>query len=153
MTWPLQSEMRAFYGKPGANLVRLTPPFAMTYDGKPLKSFGVNSKCKASLARVLATIWESAGHNQARIDEWGVSIFGGCFNDRSMIGKRTPSCHAFGAAIDLDPARNPYTHNAAARHFLSGCPVVEAFQREGWIWGGDWHGTFDAMHFQAARVR
>jgi hypothetical protein len=145
--------MRAFYGPVGANLVPLVPPFVMTYDGKPIHSFVVNARCKDSLLRVLTAIWEAAGHSQAVVDDWGASIFGGCFNNRSMIGGTTPSCHAYGAAIDLDPARNPYTRDPHARHFTDDHPVVKAFKAEGWVWGGDWHGPYDAMHFQGARVR
>lgn len=145
--------MRAFYGPVGANLVPLVPPFAMTYGGHPIHSFVVNARCKDSLLRVLAAIWEAAGHSQATVGEWGASIFGGCFNNRSMLNSSTPSCHAYGAAIDLDPARNPYTRDPRARHFTDDHPVVKAFKAEGACWGGDWHGVYDAMHFQFARVR
>ena len=152
--WPVQAAMRAFYGPVGANLVPLVPPFVMTYDGKPIHSFVVNARCKDSLARVLIAIWEAAGKSQAVVDEWGASIFGGCFNNRSMIGGTTPSCHAYGAAIDLDPARNPYTHNMNVKgHFTPDHPVTLAFAREGWIWGGNWTGVKDYMHWQASRVR
>jgi hypothetical protein len=150
--WPVQAAMRAFYGPVGANLVPLVPPFVMTYDGHPVHSFLVNARCKDSLARVLTAIWEAASHSQAVVDEWGASIFGGCFNNRSMLNSSTPSCHAYGAAIDLDPARNPYTRDPHARHFTDDHPVVKAFKAEGWVWGGDWHGVYDAMHFQASRV-
>lgn len=145
--------MAAFYGRPGTNLVRLIPPFAMTYDGKPIHSFVVNARCAGSLAHVLGDIWESASKAQATVDEWGASIFGGCFNNRSMLNSNMPSCHAYGAAIDLDPARNPYTHDLAVKgHFTGDHPVVLAFKRQGWAWGGDWHTVKDWMHFQSCRV-
>jgi hypothetical protein len=105
------------------------------------------------LARVLATVWAKAGQKQATVDDWGVSVFAGCYNDRSILGSGHLSCHAYAAAIDLDPERNPYGHDVHARHFVAGCAVVEAFKGEGWIWGGDWSGPYDPMHFQAARVR
>lgn len=152
--WPVQAAMRAFYGPVGANLVPLVPPFVMTYDGKPIHSFMVNARCRDSLARVLTAIWEAAGKSQAVVDEWGASIFGGCFNNRSMLNSNTPSCHAYGAAIDLDPARNPYTRDTNVKgHFTPDHPVTLAFAREGWIWGGNWTSVKDFMHWQASRVR
>lgn len=150
--WPTQAQMRAFYGPVGANLAPLEPPFVMTYAGKPIHSIMVNKRCLESLGRVLAAIWEKAGYSQKTVDDWGASIYAGCFNNRSMIGGSRPSCHAYGAAIDLDPARNPYGHDPKARHFTADGPVVAAFKAEGWIWGGDWHSVYDPMHFQAARV-
>jgi hypothetical protein len=37
----------------------------------------------------------------------GIDLFGGCVNVRTMRGSKTRwSRHAFGIAIDLDPARN-----------------------------------------------
>ena len=152
--WPVQAAMRAFYGPVGANLVPLVPPFAMTYGGHPVRQFVVNARCKDSLQRVLTAIWEAAGHSQAVVDEWGASIFGGCFNNRSMLNSNTPSCHAYGAAIDLDPARNPYTRDTNVKgHFTPDHPVTLAFAREGWIWGGNWTSVKDFMHWQASRVR
>ena len=150
--WPAQAAMCAFYGPVGANLAPLVPPFVMTYDGHPVHSFVCNKRCRDSLSAVLADIWERAGKVQATVDDWGASIFAGCFNNRSMIGGSRPSCHAYGAAIDLDPARNPFGHDPKARHFTADHPVVLAFKAQGWVWGGDWHSVFDPMHFQAARV-
>ena len=151
--WPTQRSMRAFYGAVGANLVTLVPPFVMHYDGHPIHSFSVNSRCRDSLLHVLNDIWQRAGKAQDTVDEWGASVFGGCFNNRSMLGSSTPSCHAYGAAIDLDPERNPYTHNVHTHgHFTPDHPVVQAFKAQSWVWGGDWTSIKDFMHFQAARV-
>jgi hypothetical protein len=68
INWPFQSECDAFYGNPrGAgdrpsakweadNLRVITPPYLMTYDGKPIKGIRVHRKCAASLLRVLQNI-------------------------------------------------------------------------------------------------
>lgn len=141
---PSQAWMRA-------NLIRIGVPFRMTYDRRPIERITIHRKCAASLTRVLNAIWIASGHNQAVIDAWGVSIFGGTFNFRLMRGINQLSMHAYGCAIDLDPARNGLGDQTP--HFDK-CPqVVNAFVQEGWEWGGHWPTRKDGMHFQAARTR
>ena len=153
--WPLQSECDAFYGNPrgggghsnpsweAANLTHVSPPFRMTYAGKPVLSVKIHRKCAASLQRVFAAIWEAAKHDQATIDRWGVSIFGGSYNFRLMRGSSHLSMHSYGCAIDLAPERFPM-----GRHDHTFVPqVIKAFADEGWE-----NLPNDRMHFQAARV-
>lgn len=155
-TWPRQSQFNRFYGNPrgpngqasvaweSANLVRLTPPFKMTYAGKPIKSFRTHKKVKDSLERVLQAIWLAADKSQMMIDLWGMSVFAGCYNFRLIKGDNTLSNHSWGAAIDLDPARN----HGSLMNFKK-CPVVlKAFDDEGWYWGGHFQ---DSMHFEAVK--
>ena len=97
-TWPTQAECDSFYGDPRGpnggpsqkwireNLVRVTTPFRMTFDGKPVSGIQIHKKCAESLARVFAGIWVASGHNQAVIEQWGVDKFGGSFNYRLMRG-------------------------------------------------------------------
>ena len=161
--WPLQSQCDAFYGNPRgrngqasgqwekANLVRIAPPFKMQFAGKPVTSISVNKKCAESLGRVFAAIWEASGHDQKKIDEWGVSVFSGSYNYRLKRGGNSLSMHSYGCAIDLDAPRNGF-HDLHP-HFADIPQVVNAFKAEGWTWGGDWAGrSKDGMHFQAARV-
>lgn len=161
--WPLQRDCDAFYGNPRgygdepsqpwikANLVRVVPPYRMTYAGHPVPGVQIHAKCADSLMRVFSAIWAAANRNQSVVDAWGASIFGGSFNFRLMRGLNTLSIHSYGAAIDLDPARNGLGNPSG--HF-SQCPeVVKAFKDEGWEWGGDWPTRHDFMHFQAARVK
>lgn len=160
--WPLQKDCDSFYGNPrgkdptlpdpkweAANLVLVKAPFQMTYDGKPIKGIRVHTKCADSLQRVLSAIWDEADHKQAIVDAWGVSIFGGSYNYRLMRNGKALSMHSYGAAIDLDPSKNPY--NSKKFKFTANGPVVKLFEQEGWEWGGRWSSP-DAMHFQAARV-
>jgi len=162
-TWPTQAECDSFYGDPRGpnggpsqkwireNLVRVTTPFRMTFDGKPVSGIQIHKKCAESLARVFAGIWVASGHNQAVIEQWGVDKFGGSFNYRLMRGLDRLSMHAYGCAIDLDPARNGLGN--AKPHFRE-CPlVIDAFAGEGWVWGGSWPTRPDGMHWQAARVK
>ena len=77
-------------------------------------------------------------------------------------GTGTWSNHAYGLAIDLNPAENPYvgcgqTRDATRARYLDRSrlrkgmvtpAVVAAFRSIGWGWGGDWTGaTRDYMHF------
>ena len=141
---PSQTWMRA-------NLTRIIPPFRMTYDSRPISRITVHRKCAESLSRVLHAIWVASGHSQAVLDRWGVSIFGGSFNYRLMRGYNQLSMHAYGCAIDIDPARNGLGDTTP---HLANCPqVVNAFLQEGWEWGGHWRTRKDGMHFQAARTQ
>lgn len=153
--WPLQKDCDAFYGDPrgggghanptweAANLTRVTPPFKIYYDGKPVQSVKVHRKCADSLGRVFAAIWKAANQDQAQIDRWGVSLFGGSYNFRLMRGSGHLSMHSYGCAIDLAPERFPMgTH---AHTFVP--QVIKAFADEGWV-----NLPNDRMHFQAARL-
>lgn len=164
--WPLQADLDKFYGNPrgrsNPSVVNLIwavdklgfcqPKFQLYYDNKPIKRFQAHRAVIDSLNVVFDKILEAAKGDPAVLREWGADQFGGCFNYRLKRGGNTLSCHAYGAAIDLDPARNGLGDTTP--HFTSNHPVVQAFKAEGWVWGGDWSGRgIDAMHFQAARVR
>jgi len=94
------------------------------------------------------------------------------FNCRRVKGSNEWSDHAFGAAIDLNPVRNPYLTGSSVSPPASGrfatldraagalVPpgairsddvVVRAFAAIGWEWGGSWAQP-DYQHFSAARV-
>src|SRR5690606_38484702 len=72
------------------------------------------------------------------------SSYGGC------------SPHAFGIAIDIDPAQNPYTSAAfswSKTKFTSAqIKAVEAIRNtkgeQVWQWGGRWSSVRDYMHFE-----
>lgn len=132
------------------NLVILRPPFVMTFLDKPVLTFRMHKKCAGAMANVLAALWDASGRDQDKIDDAGVSIFGGAYNYRVMRNGHSLSMHAFGCAIDLDPQRNGMGDRspAFARHPW----VLKAFRDEGAEWGGGW-GTPDGMHWQFARTR
>ncbi|QBR93898.1 CapA family protein [Nocardioides euryhalodurans] len=92
------------------------------------------------------------------------------YNCRRVAGTDRWSDHAFGAAIDLNPVRNPYvTGDGVApprgrafadvdRSARARVPrgvihaddvVVRAFEEVGWEWGGTWADP-DYQHFSAA---
>ncbi len=79
---------------------------------------------------------------------------GGTYACRSVADTAQTSMHAWGAAIDINPAFTDYWLWRRGR--AAGIPVyvnrvppeiVEVFERHGFIWGGRW-AHFDTMHFE-----
>ncbi len=85
------------------------------------------------------------------------------FNCRRAYGSTRWSQHAYGRALDINPVQNPYVTGGGAvlppagREFVrrdgsrqglitARGPVVTAFARVGWRWGGAWSNP-DYQHF------
>ncbi|MCB9675901.1 MAG: M15 family metallopeptidase [Alphaproteobacteria bacterium] len=87
------------------------------------------------------------------------------FNCRPVTGGTSWSQHSYGHAIDVNPRQNPYV-SASGNTVLppEGAPyvtrdpsvpglivdpgpVVGAFRRHGWGWGGSWNSLKDYQHF------
>lgn len=145
-TWPHDDTKSkiAFFGKPGTNLVTVTPPFQMYYDGHPIKTITVNKKIATAVLAAFVEIFDKCGHDQKKVDATGASTWGGCYNNRSIRGSTNISNHAFAAAIDLDPAHNPLGAKVGKMSPI----VIAAFKRQGALWGGDYKGRKDWMHFE-----
>ena len=89
----------------------------------------------------------------------------GAFNCRPVRGSTTFSQHAYGLAVDVNPFQNPYLKGGLVLPELAGAyrdrswhrpgmvltggPVVRAFARIGWGWGGSWQSLKDLQHFSA----
>lgn len=130
-----ESDLTAFYGPPGTNLVDFT------LLGKTIK---VNQKIVPMLQKVQDEINKSGV--QYPVDPDGVQSVSSKRKNNGAI-----SLHAYGLAIDINPNRNPYTTGRAI------CPhdipdaYIKAFEDNGFGWGGRW-GTddnCDGMHFEA----
>lgn len=158
--WPrdTMAEKIAFYGNPSdprdhsrenpewrASVeVRLTPPFQMYYAGKPIRTIAVHRKCAEALLAVFDDIWEACGQDQLEVDKSGASDYAGIFNYRVIAGSHNLSNHSFGCAIDLSPKTNGFNMKGTISKI-----VVDAFDRQGWRWGGRYKGRKDPMHFEA----
>ena len=88
------------------------------------------------------------------------------FNCRTVTAGAAWSQHASGLAIDINPVQNPYvgadgevhppagrSHTDRSQH-VDGMihpdgPVVRAFERAGWSWGGEWTSLKDYHHFSS----
>jgi hypothetical protein len=82
---------------------------------------------------------------------------------RQVTGGSRFSEHAYGLAIDINPFHNPYVKGSTVVPALAGSfgdrswlrtgmitadnPVVGAFRRIGWKWGGTWNSLRDYQHF------
>ncbi|PVG82334.1 hypothetical protein DDE18_12660 [Nocardioides gansuensis] len=89
----------------------------------------------------------------------------GAFVCRPSTGASYFSQHAYGLAIDVNTFQNPYAKGEVVLPELASAylrrswarpgmvlrngPVVEAFARIGWEWGGDWDSLKDYQHFSA----
>ncbi|MBN8987409.1 MAG: M15 family metallopeptidase [Rhizobiales bacterium] len=149
--WPRDNEaaLIAFYGEPGPQverqLVKVVPPFVMRYDGKPIKHLLFHKKAAPALAAALEQIWQACGRDQARLDRDGVATTAGTYNPRKISGSNRWSNHAFGAALDLDAARNGFGKGKGTIPAY----VIAAFDQVGFRWGGRYKGRTDPMHFEA----
>jgi hypothetical protein len=76
---------------------------------------------------------------------------GGTVNARNIAGTDRPSAHSWGIAIDLAPDLSDYWRwrHGAAISWRNRMPqaIVDAFEAEGFIWGGRWY-HYDTMHFE-----
>ena len=87
------------------------------------------------------------------------------FNCRRVAGTDRWSEHAYGRALDINPVQNPwvsgssveppagekYTDRSDRRRgmVVRPSPVIRAFARIGWEWGGDWSSSKDYQHFSS----
>lgn len=149
--WPHDDtrSLTAFYGAPNtpSNMVLVVPPWPMTYEGRSVRGVRIHRKCADSLKAVFDDIAAQVNHDWTKLPPGAVK-FSGSFNPRPVRGSSRPSCHAFGAALDMDAEGNSmnYTGDKGTMSPI----VIDAFKRQGWYWGGDFHSRQDPMHFQAA---
>ena len=155
--WPRnnQAELKAFYGDPAKNevepqLVYIYPPFQMFYpsdDGRhtPVTKIRVHKKCAAAFNAAFAEIWLAFGKDQNAINKAGLNEYNGGYEKRLVRGSTENwSNHAFGAAIDINATHNPL----GATKGQMPQEAIDAFVRQGAMWGGYYSGRKDLMHFE-----
>lgn len=73
----------AFYGDPRGphgvslawfnnSIVRIVPPYPMTYAGKPIKSIAFHKKCSDALTAALTDIWNACGKDLKEVERYGL---------------------------------------------------------------------------------
>lgn len=157
LQWPKQSEMAKFFGAAGSALatagrVLLPYPFRIAWDlAAMVAGFSAHEKVAPALTSIFAEAVKHYGRD--RFDDLGLSLYGGCFNNRTMRGGQAKSTHAFGAAVDLDPERNQLRWGRDRATFAQSAyddfwRIVEA---HGAVSLGR-AANMDWMHFQFARL-
>lgn len=154
--WPFQAAVRAgtsIFGRPGDedNLVSITPPYPLYYEGRPVKTIRVHRAIAQDVKAALAEVLDVYGLD--RIRALHLDQYGGSYNDRSTASGKTKSMHAWGVALDFDPERNSYS--CKAPHAALSRPECEEWWQ---IWEA--HGAvslgrernYDWMHVQFARL-
>ena len=153
--WPHDdtASKNAFYGdfhSPGwqeVNLVHMVAPFVMYYSKQPLThGILVHRKIVPPLTTIFNELWDQVGHDQSKIDAMGLSDWGGCFNIRNIAGSNNWSNHSWACAVDISPSTNGFTYEAGTTTLAH--PVIDAFKAQGALWGGDYQGRKDPMHFE-----
>jgi hypothetical protein len=118
----------------------------MYYEKKPMsRGILVNKGCASAMLAAFNEIFERCQHDQRKVDATGASDFGGCYNPRPIAGSNNWSNHSWACAIDLSPGTNGFRTDSTTT--LSHI-VIDAFKRQGALWGGDYHGRKDPMHFE-----
>jgi len=129
------------------NIVKWEPPYPLYYsEGRQrLKTLLVHRLCKDTFNDAFREV--AIRFSEEEIDEKRLNICGGTYNYRQMRGGSRLSTHAYGIAIDMDPANNPYPHpweeGGIDKDF------VAILENHGFCWRGE-NGDIDPMHFQCA---
>lgn len=135
-------------------ITRVPVPFDLFMAGQRIKAVAVHKRLFDSTSEILAQIEKELSPKE--MDFFGINQYGGGFNFRDMRGSKGGrvsdlSLHAYGAALDFSPTKNPLgkAYNSAEK--MMPLEVIEIFHKQGWVWGGQFKKRPDCMHFQATQ--
>ena len=166
MAWPYEipAQLQAFYGKfelgangtptqawKDKNLTSFIAPYPLTLSWDLTKTatrVTCHKVVAPSLKKILQNILAHYG-SLAELKKARMHLYGGCYEFRNIGGSHTLSLHAYGAAIDLDPEKNPRGKKYQDGIGMMPRAAVDIFAAEGWKWGGKFSTKPDCMHFQA----
>ena len=120
------------------NIVSFDLPYPLLYDGKPVTRARCHELLVENFIQAFAAIKAAGLENECK-------NYGGIFAKRNIRGLSHPSTHSWGIAIDLESAKYPL---GSSKRFPQG--VIDAFKNAGFMYGGDFKGRKDPMHFQFA---
>lgn len=122
------------------HLVSVDLPYPLIYDGMRVNRTRCHKLIVENVIGAFQAI-ESAGLTAH------MTNYGGLYNQRMKRGMPGhPSTHCWGIAIDMEPARFPLGSTDRQPQ-----AVVDIMARFGWVYGGDFAGRKDGMHWQTAR--
>ena len=148
-------QIEAKFGQPGdaSNFVVIDLPYPMriAWDTKMVvKKMQCHKLAAEPFKKVFADLL--ANYGLTELQRLGIALFGGCVNIRTMRGSKTKwSRHAWGIAIDLDPARNGLKTKAPVAQFSKPeyKAMIDIFAKHGFIGYGPAK-DYDWMHFELA---
>ena len=142
------------YGKPNETgegyltTILLPYPMKLAWD---LDTKVSKMRCHKLAAEAFENVFNDllAHYGLKEIERLGIDLFGGCFNYRKMRGGSEWSTHAWGIAVDLDPARNKLKETAKTARFARPeyQPMIDIFYNNGFISLGI-EKNYDWQHFQ-----
>lgn len=147
------AQIIAKYGQPGdpQNLTMIQLPYRMRV-AWDLNIIVSRIQCHKLIALPLTKVFTEllAAYGFEELQKLGIDLYGGCVNVRLMRGSKTKwSRHAWGIAIDLDPARNKLkkTHKTARFARSEYKKMIDIFYANGFIGLGQEQDR-DWMHFE-----
>jgi len=151
-----EAQIISKYGTPGNpdNFVTIGIPYPMriAWDTKTIIR---KMQCHEEAAIPFMCVFEDLlkHYGLQNIQALGIDLFGGCINVRPMRGSKNKwSRHAWGIAIDLDPARNGLKVKSPIAQFskLEYQPMIDIFYKHDFISYGR-EKNFDWMHFELGK--
>lgn len=156
-SWPSQEEVRSgksIFGRAGdeSNLTSVRLPYIMrlAWDTDTTVS---TMRCHKLVAEPLTRIFQATldHYGMEKIMELGLDLYGGCFNNRSIIGGKATSMHAWGHRRGHGPGQerpeHPGTKGGAVRTGVCGLLAVRGGG------GGRVPGTRTGLRLDALPVR
>lgn len=159
----------AKFGEPATakELTMLHTPYSLTIAWDTTKSvnrFQIHRLAEPSMTKIMNELLSTYGEKD--IKKLGIDLFGGCYNNRPMrgteqrhealmkAGRKEEACqflstHAWGLAIDLDPARNSLKETSKTARFARPeyKAMIDIFYKHGWYSLGV-EKNYDWQHFQ-----
>lgn len=119
----------------------------LSFLGQRLK---VNRKAAPAFERVAKRL-EAAVKEEPSLRPYLLNV-GGTFVWRNIANTNRQSAHSYGVSIDVNVKRSHYWEWAKPKEpvrWANQIPqaIVDAFEAEGFIWGGRWY-HYDTMHFE-----
>ena len=141
------------YGQPGDEdnftTIQLPYPMRIAWD---LSKTVTKMRCHKLAATPFLNVFNEllTVYGLQKLQELGIDLFGGCVNVRLQRGSKTKwSRHAWGIAVDLDPARNKLKESKKTARFARPeyKQMIDIFYKYGFVGYGP-EKDYDWMHFE-----
>jgi hypothetical protein len=113
--------------------------------GQPVK---FHTRAAAALGKVSARLEKLVAQTPS-LSVYVTGELGGTFEWRPIVNTNRLSAHSYGIAIDIVVAKSNYWEWDKPMAWKNQIPqaIVDAFEAEGFAWGGRWY-HYDTMHFE-----